>query len=114
MIKTMNRNEKYSWFKGIILQKTPLSLCAEFSNPDQGGTELVYKFIFPLLPAPTESITVQTGYTHEKSTEEQSVDWNEIPIQVHKTVLNWIDKQLNTTSSQLTEILSILKEHLEN
>ena len=89
------------------IQIEPDAVILEYSEPDQGGTVLLHRFrIFKNRGAERE-----TGYRHDAELQKQGLSIAEVPQRVFKDALDWINQQMQCTSSEgLLHVLSSLRE----
>jgi hypothetical protein len=110
----MERNHKFYWQNGISLEQSPLSLVLNYSEPTPDKTVCYYHYRIPL--SSTWPPTLETGESqYETST--QKINWEEIPDQVFRDALHWVNQQIeianNNGKANLSTIFSRFKDKLE-
>ena len=95
----------YQELKSITVE--PDTLILEYSEPDQGGTILLHRFCI----SQDNNVTIQTGYIHETTRQENHVLISDVPQRVLKDAIQWINHQISCVGSQhLCQLLRSFQE----
>jgi len=111
----MDKNHKFYWHDGISISQSPISLVLDYSEPDQGGTRLCFRFRIPLSDELPSSL--ETGYSCEGYKNKEIIEIDDIPDQVLNDAKDLLIKQIkmtkNTGKKDLYDILNKFRERIE-
>lgn len=100
----------YFSFEGITLAPDGRELTLDYSDPDQGGTKLCFRYAISLQSPPK----LVTGYAHETDRSEREIGYNQIPQDVLRDAHDWLIFNLEIARASKKETLCrILTEYLE-
>jgi len=89
-------------------------LCLEYSEGDQGGTELLYCFRIPRSLVPSRerpAPTLEVGYRHETTREVSTVEWQSLPERLRADARKWLAEQSRLAQQAgKMELRNLLKE----
>lgn len=118
--KNMEKSYKFTCTNRICLEQSPLSLVLEYSETSGFRMESHYRFQIPLssIPVTVEIRTEEIVNSPElRNFTSEIISWEEIPDQVIKDALNWLDfniEQVNKANNvKLESILDGLKEKIQ-
>lgn len=77
-------------------------LTLEYSEPDQGGTSLLYRFHI----TQNGEVKTESGYLHDMDFKTKRVPINDVPLRVVDDALAWVVEQLRYAPSGL--LLTVL------
>ena len=107
------------YFDGVSIVKQGNELCVEYSEPDQGGTLLKYRYFVPkAVPSGAELlIRSEIGYTFDKRPHRQTyLPIESLPERVCEDATIWLARQLeiaratgqDTTAVVLNDYITVL------
>jgi hypothetical protein len=97
-------------FEGVTLGPGGRELVLDYSDPDQGGTRLCFRYIISL----DEHPRIVTGYGPEISYAGKKISFREIPPDVLQDASNWIEDNLEIARANCKDTLSrVLNEYTE-
>ena len=100
----------YFSFEGITLASNGSELTLDYSDPDQGGTKICYRYVVALRFPPR----LITWYAHEGSNSEREIGYDQIPADVFRDALDWLRSNAEIARASGKEALcQILDEWLE-
>jgi hypothetical protein len=100
----------HAHFDGITLAPGGQELILEYSDPDQGGTRLRYRYLISLTAPPR----LVTGYGPEIGTSGDEIGYQEIPEDVLCDGRDWLRSNVEIARAQVQDSLcSILSEYLK-
>ncbi len=116
----MEKSFKFTRTNRICLEQSPLSLVLEYSETSGFRMESHYRFRIPLssIPLTVEIRTEEIVNSPEpRNFTSEKISWEEIPEQVIKDALNWLDFNIEqvkkTNNVKLISILGDLKEKIQ-
>ncbi len=82
----------YQHLDRISIDASTAELCLDYSEPEQGGTRLLYSFRIPSAAGRqrVEEPTVTTGYAHDDHLTCQALAWRSLPLRVRRDATNWL------------------------
>jgi hypothetical protein len=106
-----NAPRTYFWSNGISLAPDGRELTLDYSDPDQGGTRLCFRYVI----TPQSSPRLITGYAHESHRSPREISYDQIPQDVFSDAQHWLKSNLDLARASGKEMLSrILMEYLES
>jgi len=100
----------YFSFEGIALASNGSELTLDYSDPDQGGTKICYRYVVALRFPPT----LITWYAHEDRNSGREIGYDQIPADVVRDALDWLRSNAEIARASGKEALcQILTEWLE-
>jgi hypothetical protein len=96
---------KYQHLDSIGIEPSKI-LTLVYSEPDQGGTRLLYRFRF----FADKKIEVRSGYNMDADCTTKRLLFKEVPQRIWDDALNWINQQLECApAGGLLQILTCFK-----
>jgi len=106
----MNKDKHY-WFNGISIESSPPAIVLDYSDPDQGGTILLFKYKIPFNLQENTLIELEYHYRHENTKSHKKMEIFETPKQIYSDTIEWIEKQLlNANTSKNLELYDNIKK----
>jgi hypothetical protein len=109
----MQKDYKFMWSNGVSIEQSPLSLILKYSDLGDHVTNH-YTFRIPLSMDWPLSLAVSIDNNIPIF---DKITWMEVPEQVCKDALNWLNKNLeiarNSNKDRLESILNQLKDKIE-
>ena len=92
----MAPNSPHQSFDGIILSADGNRLALDYSDPDQGGTRLYFRYILSLHSPPR----LIAGYAPHGAGSEREISFDEIPAEVVGDARTWLKSNAETAREQ--------------
>jgi hypothetical protein len=120
----MDKDYKFFWKDGISIESSPPALVLDYSDPDQGGTQLQFKFRINYSES-TESkfkTTLEVGYAHEKEHSVEEITLNQFPQIVIEDALTWLREQFviseesenKTLKGIISQFINLIENGMKN